>query len=1083
MSHCRRGKRKHLAPSDCWSLSNSREGASSLTQPFTCTGTSRDLNRGLYPRNRNDKKSATQLCPHQRQWPHNANRMSEGEPCDSGKAIAVPSSSKVDLIFDPEDFLSHDLSAEIDVLALNSKSNREHSVLMLGCPNKIDDSGWGGCAKRPTLEDAPLTLQRNTMRDWVEGEELEVDPLPDSCFGLLGCTRSHALPAGHITQLPDEILRAIFFHLPAVDLYRIRLVCQQWRCVISDPTFVPWKKLYCRYRKGEGCAVKEIDRILKANNITKEDELCVLNLINYMASFQHGRSVNPEAVLSCLKDHPLFKQSEACVAQRLPNLVKAAGTLNVWAVLSVIILLSDSVKDIQRLISCLRQPRSTLPVTEITETLYCMATLLFASREKDINISNRIHYNLFYALYLMENPADVSRKHVKHLCSAQDSGRLEMLDIKLTPEQQNILNHESAPGHVIRIMGFAGTGKTSTLIKYAQSRPRLRFLYTISSKPVPVEISRIFPPNVECTTMHAMAYQCIGYKYQRKKKLTIYGLKPFAIFRLPEGRGSFFRANLISQSLCTFFSSMDETITAAHVPEHYRNTYGNTRPMEYQEKLKLVEDAKRIWRKMVDLGETKETGYFMTHDGYLKLWQLGKPSLSQFDVILLDEAEDCSPAIMDIVLSQKCEKILVGDPHQQIQSFKGSIDALFEAHRPHLFSLTQSFRFGPEIAYIAATILDVCKHVKDKTLVGGNQDGDTKDDPVGQVAILCRTNAAVFDEAVRIITSETPRKIYIIGGLDKFGMGTILDIWMLMILEKEQATNLLIRDPFIRIFERKGGLRGLKDYAAEAEDKELEERIAVVEKYGLGLPVLVEKITNYSVDYPAFANIVLGTVHKAKGYEFETVQITDDLVKVPDFRHNRRIPSGFRMDMVPDVDWNLVYIAVTRGKRCLVTNRSLECLLSFAGEYLLKPDLTTSLFGEGILPICHVGGCSNRIVSEAVLTMRKAPSIHSVGGAAGGEGTCGPLCCVCVKQRIDPMTYLIASPELVGSVGYSRENGPRPSNHPLLPLCRRYFTVSLAGNHVYARIYRGVRQSYAVAAGATARKFPTIILKTSIKSP
>ncbi|XP_078409157.1 F-box DNA helicase 1 [Cetorhinus maximus] len=1004
MTHYRRGKRKHLNPSDCWSLSNSSEGAFSLTQPFTYTGTNGGLNRGLHPRDRKDRRTAPRLYPLQRQWAHTAKRPSED--ATTGKAIVGPTSSKVDSVFDPEDFLSNDLFAESNVLALNSKSRGEHSALLLRSPNKAGDTAWDGCTKRPSFEDAPTTQQRN----WAEGDELEVDPLPDSYFGLLGCTRSHTLPSGHISQLPDEVLRTMFFYLPAGDLYRLSSVCQQWQRVISDPMFVPYKKLYYRYRKGEESAVKEIDLILKENNIKKEDELCVLNLIKHMASFQNGLSVNSEAVLSCLKDHPLFKQAEASVAQTLSNLAKAAGTTHVWAVLAVIVLLSSSVKDIQGVISCLQQPRSTLPRAEVTEILYCMATLLFALRERGINISSRIHYNLFCALYLMENPTCVNGKHVKHLPSAQDSGRLETHNIKLTPEQQQILNQETAPGHVIKIVGFAGAGKTSMLIEYARSRPHLRFLYIVSTKSVPMEICRVFPPNVECTTVRALAYRYIGHKYQRKKKLMAYDLKPFVIFGLPEARGSFFRANLICQSLCTFFSSMDEAITISHVPEPCKSTCGGIRPMEYQENLELVEDAKRIWRKMMDLGERKENGYFMTHEGYLKLWQLSKPSLSQFDVILLDEAEDCSPVIMDIVLSQKCGKILVADPHQQTSGFKDTVDALLKAHRPHLFHLTQSFRFGPKIAYVAATILDVCKQVKDKMLVGGSQDGNA-DPNTGQTAFLCRTNAAVFDQAVSIVTSENPSKIYIIGGLDKFGMDTILDIWMLMAQEKERATkDLVIRDPFIRIFEHKGGLCGLKDYAAEAEDKELEERIAVVEKYSLGLPVLIEKITSYSVTDSAFANIVLGTVHKAKGYEFDTVQIANDLVKVPGYRHDHMF-SEFRIDVVPEIDWNLLYIAVTRAKRCLVMNRSLECLLSFAGEYFVKPELTSSLFVEGLLPSCWARGCSNSIVSETVLTLRTVPNIHN-----GGEDDAGPLCCACAKQRIGPLTFLLASPELVKSV-------------------------------------------------------------------
>lgn len=36
----------------------------------------------------------------------------------------------------------------------------------------------------------------------------------------------------------------------------------------------------------------------------------------------------------------------------------------------------------------------------------------------------------------------------------------------------------------------------------------------------------------------------------------------------------------------------------------------------------------------------------------------------------------------------------------------------------------QSFRFGPEIAYVGSTILDVCKGIRNKTLLGGTQKGE-----------------------------------------------------------------------------------------------------------------------------------------------------------------------------------------------------------------------------------------------------------------------------------------------------------------------------------------------------------------------
>lgn len=113
--------------------------------------------------------------------------------------------------------------------------------------------------------------------------------------------------------------------------------------------------------------------------------------------------------------------------------------------------------------------------------------------------------------------------------------------------------------------------------------------------------------------------------------------------------------------------------------------------------------------------------------GYLKLWQLQipKPQLSdQYDVLFIDEAQDCTPgndavtssygvedlfillnfvtvmassvlpsvpAIMDVLLSQRCGKILVGDPHQQIYTFKGAVNALNIADHTHIYYLTQVY--------------------------------------------------------------------------------------------------------------------------------------------------------------------------------------------------------------------------------------------------------------------------------------------------------------------------------------------------------------------------------------------------------
>ena len=53
--------------------------------------------------------------------------------------------------------------------------------------------------------------------------------------------------------------------------------------------------------------------------------------------------------------------------------------------------------------------------------------------------------------------------------------------------------------------------------------------------------------------------------------------------------------------------------------------------------------------------------------------------------------------------------ILVGDPNQQIYQFRGAVNALHSFDADRTFYLTQSFRFGPEVAFAANCCLDLNK--------------------------------------------------------------------------------------------------------------------------------------------------------------------------------------------------------------------------------------------------------------------------------------------------------------------------------------------------------------------------------------
>lgn len=64
------------------------------------------------------------------------------------------------------------------------------------------------------------------------------------------------------------------------------------------------------------------------------------------------------------------------------------------------------------------------------------------------------------------------------------------------------------------------------------------------------------------------------FRYKNLNKLSN-NLKPFTVaWVLPEGRGGFVNAKVVTQTINNFCSSSDEYVGPQHVPERYKNTTG-----------------------------------------------------------------------------------------------------------------------------------------------------------------------------------------------------------------------------------------------------------------------------------------------------------------------------------------------------------------------------------------------------------------------------------------------------------------------------------------------------------------------------
>ncbi|XP_037316557.2 F-box DNA helicase 1 [Pungitius pungitius] len=1025
-----KAKRRHLNAAECDDLAQKTEGTNALTQPHIVNGQgTRNANWGLYPRTPTKRRKC-------------ASASASGSPSGCQKGIdnffsvtgvfsssphksPQPCSSTCTNVLNGHRFPEKtpgvlmeddDDDDDVSLLAPPSGPNPEEEEW----EEEVDDVSLLAAELMPKNEHSVDHLEGMTAEMFGDDDEFdqwdrenhdmeeEVEALPDAHYGLLGSRKVLLKPEGCMDDLPEEVLRQILCLVPAQDLYRcVSRVCHHWRNIVQDTKFVPFKKQYFRYMMREKETVQEICSVLRNSGITdpSSSQHSIRCLVVLMAQHAVGERLRPQDVLECVKKHRLFPQAEASIRLRIPDIQKFFSLSiegpNPYAAMAVILILSESVGDVQALVSLLT---GCMSHTAITEYFSHMAMMLLAVKRNHIKISSRLHYNIYYTLHLMENgPFGVG------------SGKSGRPQVQLTGEQQQILSHDVQKDHVVKIVAFAGTGKTTTLVKYAEQRPHLRFLYAAFNKSVASEAQRRFPSNVTCKTVHSLAFADVGRRYQSCRKLT-FDLKPFAINSvLPECRGGFARAKVVSTTLKTFMASPDETLTVAHVPV-FRITRNREREIITEPERKLFAgEALTIWNKMKDLNETKANAYHMTHDGYLKLWQLQvpKPSLSQqYDVIFIDEAQDCTPVILDVFLAQSCGKILVGDPHQQIYTFKGAVNALNLIDHTHIFYLTQSFRFGAEIAFVGATILKVCKGVE-KILVGGKQKGGVCDEAAdnvgtalkegvspcpGKTAILSRCNVTVFSEAVRLTDSNPQCRIHFIGGVNGIGLNRIRDIWQLLEGTKR------VRDPLIRSFANKkqNGVWAFRKYVEQTNDLELETKLNIVEKYGKRIPELAKRLEKCFEEDFHKADFILGTVHKAKGLEFDTVMVTDDFAKVPSSKHNLHFNPDFSFSKLADDEWNLLYVAVTRARTSLIITKSIRRLLTVAGEYFLKSEMPPGAPPVGDPLPCCISECPNCTTPGSAFIMSKPQMKCSDGVSAGG-----PLCERCVWTRIGSTAFLM----------------------------------------------------------------------------
>lgn len=465
-----------------------------------------------------------------------------------------------------------------------------------------------------------------------------------------------------------------------------------------------------------------------------------------------------------------------------------------------------------------------------------------------------------------------------------------------TQEQNQVI---SCDGNTIFVQAYAGTGKTTTLLHYTRCRPQKRFLYLSFNRSAKDFADCRFGSNVQCRTIDSLCFEIAGSRGKRIEVMLPMTLKKYREVLESDSRLSWKVYELLRLFLesPTFLSVSAAWMENQHIGGDAHNI------------------ATSIWED-VYAGRTNWTCHeFNRKIASLKDGgNLAKTWLEKnYDSMLVDECQDLNPIMLSILGNFSRQKIFVGDTHQAIYSFMGNVNA-FERLRPtDRFDLTQSFRFGDIVAsradWIVVSLKNITRDPRQRIVPRNRIRGagyPTVFAPLTEsgerYTMLARVNKTLFFHAEHVVLNE--QKSICWNGKDDF------------FNKIQQAMKIFVNPP---------AWNAKRKRAVEDGDTETVTMMDLIEEYEPEkLAALMQKIQT-SMTTEDRADIVLSTVHKAKGLEWDHVVINEDVANsiIRAFTDEKFDLKTFTEEC------NIYYVAITRGKKIVQDDafRSLKDLV------------------------------------------------------------------------------------------------------------------------------------------------------------
>ncbi|XP_065183658.1 F-box DNA helicase 1-like [Sycon ciliatum] len=817
----------------------------------------------------------------------------------------------------------------------------------------------------------------------------------------------------HIKELPRSVLKQIFGYLSLDDLQACKATCHSWHSIAADTNYRKYMKMYFSYWQRDPAVCEAVNQYLGSSYELSPCD-CLFFLIRAVEDVVRPGYCPDRATLELLSSFPA---AEEYVKALFPQ------PRSTWPLVTAMTYFANGVDEIIQIIEA---SNANCPFNDFIIDLFFAIALILLALERTIRISPYYHYKVYYALCnISKVPGDTAGKTLT-------SEQLRILQtrpvrgdvIKITAfagtgktyTLEQMIRKWASPSYYILYVSFN---------KSIQEEAAKNFntFVDVQCRTMHSLVHARYPFDLELKDLHyrlGAIRDLLGLDARGAAKIVVQTVKSFMASADTEISRRHLPGTRMYLPDNRQRRSIDEVLEAARraLPEEvFDNWIREHEPLEEQlcylkedDAVKhakllwdIVSDAKRFYKELEDPDESDRPHLQSPKKPHLQspkkpsdrkllqspkkprtklitavalkvcqLEQLKQPDLFDGQCILVDEAQDFTDCDISMLLQQKsnCGLVFVGDPNQSIYRFNHVRPETFPSiSATKSFSLTESFRFGPNIAFLSSLLLRLNKGNGGSFLTGllPSQAQDslcgTVRPPPEKVYVLAKENLTLIDYALNVFLndsdSEPPLRVYI----------NMQNIWSklrrLQVLHSIYANMMNLNSPNqqkskkqyfqLRNMEMKGSGCMVKSFS-------------IVEKYHckdlskmLEVAMWKEKVhTNEET-----ADVVLSTVHMAKGRTLDHVILAKDIfgaaeLDVEQYFAGHRSSSGIEVEQV-----NVAYVACSRARHSLLLSKGLvhfferfdrRCTLTVAGDldfFYPEESGNTIAMEDNVFPVCE----------------------------------------------------------------------------------------------------------------------------------